>query len=74
MVRIRADSVAVDPAAFAFFSCRRSDDDFHVAVVFTGNGFGRGFAFDQFGFADDEQRGQLILQRLEPVPVERVGL
>ena len=64
MAGIGTDGIGVHPAAFAFFGIRRFYDDLHIAVVFTGNGIGRSFAFDQFSFADDEQGCQLILQEL----------
>ena len=57
-----------------FFSCRRGDDDFHISMVFTGNGISRSFAFDQFGFADDEQRSQLILPLAEEIIVFAIGI
>ena len=74
MIGVRADGIAVDPAAFAFFSCRRGDDDFHISMVFTGNGISRSFAFDQFGFADDEQRSQLILPLAEEIVIFAIGI
>ena len=74
MSGIGTDGVGVHPAAFAFFGTRRYDDDLHIAVVFTGCGIGRSFAFDEFCFTDDEQGSQLILPGTEEIVVFPIGI
>ena len=69
MLGISADGFTVNPAAFAFFMSRRSDDDLHIAMVFAGNGFSRGRFVQQGNFADDEQRRQLVFPLAEEVVV-----
>ena len=49
MFGVSADGFAVNPAAFAFFMSRRSDDDLHIAMVFAGDGFSRS-RFVQLGY------------------------